>query len=87
MERVPGSRLVVEAVHRLSGRSWVFATGALEGAPLRIRDAVTIESDQGGLAGTVEAVELHNRPGLVTIAITSDLAHAVKPGFVISRAA
>ncbi|GAA2709530.1 hypothetical protein ACFY2R_01540 [Micromonospora olivasterospora] len=79
------SRLVVDAVHRLSGRPWVFASGVLEGAPLRIGDRVTIESDQATLAATVETVELHGRPGLVTIAVAGDLAYAVKPGSVISR--
>lgn len=87
MDSTTESRLVVEAVHRLSGRPWVFVSGSLEGAPLGIGDLVTIESDHGTLAATVETVELHGRPGLVTIAVAEDLGSAVKPGSVISRQA
>ncbi|AGL18680.1 hypothetical protein [Actinoplanes sp. N902-109] len=80
------SRLVVENIHKLSRRPWIFVTGRLEGDPLRIGDSVTVRGD-GDVAvpAVVRSIELHGAPGRTTIALDATLGTEVTAGTVIAR--
>lgn len=81
-----GSRMVVRAVHRVSGRPWIFVSGPLDGSPLRVGDTVTVEGPDGGVdRGSIETIDLHSPDGLVTFALPAQLADVVKVGAVISK--
>ena len=75
------SRLVVEAVHRISGRPWILVTGVLEGGVLHVGDHVVVRSGNGKEAGAVvRSIELHGPPGRTTVALDEGLASNVGPG-------
>ncbi len=78
------SRLVVEAVHKLSGRPWIFVSGTLEGGVVRIGDPVVVRTGTGPDVETaVRTIELHGPPGKTTIALDESLAGVVEPGIVL----
>ncbi|WP_199513845.1 hypothetical protein [Nucisporomicrobium flavum] len=79
------TRLVVEAIHRMSSRPWVFVTGRLEGEALRIGDELTVTHD-GQAVGvvTVSSVELHGAPGKTTVAVDAGSGELLQEGSVLS---
>ncbi|WIM93996.1 hypothetical protein ACTOB_005996 [Actinoplanes oblitus] len=80
------TRLIVERVHHLSSRPWLFVTGRLEGEALRIGDELTVW-DGGVAAGlaVVRSIELHAASSHTTVAVESDLASAIQEGAVLAR--
>ncbi|MFC7532248.1 hypothetical protein [Actinoplanes sp. GCM10030250] len=81
------TRLVVERVHRLSSRPWLFVTGQLEGDALSIGDELTVA--YGGATSAravVRSIELHAAESRTTVAVDADLADAVGEGAVLTRA-
>ena len=80
------TRLVIERVHRLASRPWVFVTGRLEGEALRIGDELTV-LDGGAPSGmaVVRAIELHAASSKTTVAVDADLADCVHEGAVLTR--
>jgi hypothetical protein len=69
------TRLIVESVHRISSRPWVFVTGRLEGGGLRIGDEMTVtDGDAHTGSAVVRSIELHSAPGKTTIAVDAELA-------------
>lgn len=80
------TRLIVDRVHRIPSRPWVFVTGRLEGDELGIGDELTVA--RGGVAvgsAVVRSIELHGTPGSTTVAIDADLADLVQDGAVLTR--
>lgn len=64
------SRLLVERVDTIQGRSWTFVSGRLQGEPIRIGDTVSLEPAEGEeQTAVVRAVELHAKKGVTTVAI------------------
>ena len=80
------TRLIVESVHRISRRPWVFVTGRLEGGDLRLGDEMTVTYGDAHVASAVvRSIELHSAPGKTTIAVDADLADALRDGAVLIR--
>lgn len=80
------TRLIVENVHRISNRPWIFVTGRLEGDELRIGDELTVaHADVSGASAVIRSIELHGQPGKTTIAIDAELANSVRDGTVLTR--
>jgi hypothetical protein len=80
------TRLIVEAVHRISGRPWVFVTGLLEGDDLRLGDEMTVAHGDVNVAfAVVRSIELHGPPGKTTIAVDVDHADTLRDGAVLIR--
>ncbi|MEV6598277.1 hypothetical protein AB0M36_15565 [Actinoplanes sp. NPDC051346] len=80
------TRLVVEAVHRIPSRPWIFVTGRLEGEALHIGDEMTVVChDLDVAAAVVRSIELHGPPGRTTIAVDAELADALQEGAVLTR--
>jgi translation elongation factor EF-Tu-like GTPase len=80
------TRLVVERVHRVSRRPWIFVTGRLDGEALRIGDEVTvIYGEAAPVCTVVRSIELHSLPGKTTIAVDVELANSLGEGAVITR--
>jgi hypothetical protein len=78
------SQLVVERVHKLSQRPWIFVTGRLEGEPLTLGQQVTIRrGDEAIGAATIESIEIHSAPGATTVAIDASFADRVSAGSVL----
>jgi hypothetical protein len=78
--------MIVTAVHRLTGRPWIFASGSLEGAPLRIGDTIIALGPRSGpTSARIETIELHNAPGRVTIAVSDEFVDVIRPGVVIVK--
>lgn len=77
--------LVVEAVHNVSGRPWIFVSGRLSGGPLAKGTVVTIQTP-GKTAATAEirTLELHSRPGITTVAIDNLFADTVTVGSLLT---
>jgi hypothetical protein len=81
------TRLVVERVHRVSRRPWIFLTGRLEGEALRIGDEVTVMYGEAAAVSTIiRSIELHSLPGKTTVAVDVELADSLGEGAVITRA-
>jgi translation elongation factor EF-Tu-like GTPase len=80
------TRLVVEIVHRIPGRPWVFATGRLEGGVLRIGDELVVQnSNVPGTAAAIRSIELHSSPGKTTVAVDAEFVDSLWPGTVLTR--
>ncbi|GAB2592366.1 hypothetical protein Aab01nite_37710 [Paractinoplanes abujensis] len=79
------TRLIVEGLHRLSSRPWLFVTGRLEGDALRIGDDLSLEGDISQPAVTVRAIELHGPPGRTTVAVDGVGAAVIGQGAVLVR--
>jgi len=80
------TRLIVEAVHRISNRPWVFVTGRLDGGDLHIGDEMSVaHGDVHVGSAVVRSIELHSLPGKTTIAVDADLADVLSDGAVLSR--
>jgi hypothetical protein len=78
------TRFIVEGVHRVSSRPWVFVTGRLEGDGLRLGDEMTVEHGDVNVASVVvRSIELHGPPGRTTIAVDADVADALRDGAVL----
>jgi hypothetical protein len=85
-EKSPMTRLIVEAVHRIRSRPWVFVTGRLEGDDLHLGDEMTVAHGDMRLASAVvRSIELHGSPGKTTIAVDADLAGTIREGTVLVR--
>ena len=53
------TRLIVESVHRISSRPWVFVTGRLEGGDLRSGDEMSVTYGDAHVASAVvRSIEL-----------------------------
>jgi len=80
------TRLIVENVHRISNRPWIFVTGRLEGDELRIGDELTVaHADVSGTSAVIRSIELHGQPGKTTIAIDAELSDSIGNGTVLTR--
>jgi len=80
------AHLIVENVHRISRRPWIFVTGRLEGGTLAIGDDVSISNgNNAGTSTVIRSIELHGPPGKTTIAVDADLESAIGAGAVITR--
>jgi translation elongation factor EF-Tu-like GTPase len=80
------TRLIVEAVHRISSRPWVFVTGRLEGGDLQVGDEMAVaHGDVHVGSAVVRSIELHSPPGKTTIAVDADLAGMFSDGAVLSN--
>lgn len=80
------TRLIVENVHRISSRPWVFVTGRLEGEELRVGDELTVANgDVPGAAAVIRSIELHSPLGTTTVAIDAELADSLRDGTVLTR--
>lgn len=80
------TRLIVEAVHRISSRPWVLVTGRLENGELRIGDELTVTRDDVPTgSATVRSIEFHSAPGRTTIAIDAGSADDLRDGAVLVR--
>ncbi|WP_092557664.1 hypothetical protein [Actinoplanes derwentensis] len=80
------TRLIVERVHRLSSRPWMFVTGQLEGDALRIGDELVIlGSEAPSVLVTIRSIELHSAPAKTTVAVDADLADSIREGVVLGR--
>ena len=80
------TRFIVEAVHRMASRPWVFVTGRLEGDELRLGDELTVaHGDVMAASAVVRSIELHGPQGKTTIAFDADLADAFRDGTVLTR--
>jgi hypothetical protein len=80
------TRLIVETVHRISSRPWIFVTGQLEGGDLDLGDEMTVTYGDAQVASAVvRSIELHSAPGKTTIAVDADLADALRDGAVLIR--
>lgn len=80
------TRLTVENVHRMSSRPWVFVTGQLEGAPLRIGDELTVTHGGDTVAGVVvRSIELHATAGRTTVAVDAADTELITEGVVLTR--
>jgi len=80
------TRLIVERVHRVSSRPWLFVTGRLEGDALRIGDQMTVAYGDGREAtAVIRSIELHGPPGTTTIAVDAGLADTLREGIVLIR--
>lgn len=79
------TRLIVDRVHRVSSRPWLFVTGRLEGDALRLGDELTVAYDgvSSGLA-VVRSIELHAAPSMTTVAVEADPAGSVREGAVLT---
>jgi translation elongation factor EF-Tu-like GTPase len=78
------TRLIVETVHRISSRPWVFVTGRLEGGDLHIGDEMTVTDGNAHTASAVvRSIELHSPPGKTTIAVDAEFAGALRDGVVL----
>jgi hypothetical protein len=81
------TRLIVENVHRMSSRPWIFVTGRLEGDALRIGDELTlIGADDSAASLVVRSIELHGPPAKTTLAVEGASAGAIVEGAVLTRA-
>ena len=79
------TKLVVEAVHQLTGRPWILVTGRLEDGDLRIGDQMWIAYQESApVAAVVRTIELHAPVGRTTIAIDASLAGQVGEGAVLT---
>ena len=80
------TRLIVERVHRLSSRPWLFVTGQLEGEALHIGDELTV-LDGGVPSGraVVRSIELHAAASRTTVAVDADFADSVREGAVLRK--
>ena len=68
------TRLIVENVHRIPNRPWVFVTGRLEDGELRIGDELIVAHDDvSGVSAVIRSIELHGEPGKITVAIDADV--------------
>lgn len=80
------TKLVVEAVHRIPSRPWLFVTGRLEGDELRVGDQMTVAHDGVNVASAViRSIELHGHPGRSTIAVDVDPPDALRAGAALFR--
>ncbi|MEU4558702.1 hypothetical protein AB0F72_09935 [Actinoplanes sp. NPDC023936] len=80
------ARLVVDELHRLSTRPWVFVTGRLEGGVLRIGDRLAVTyRDQPPAEAVIRTIEIHTRPGTTTIAVDAELADHLGKGAVLTH--
>jgi hypothetical protein len=80
------TRLIVERVHRIPSRPWVFVTGRLEGDRLCIGDKLVVaHGDLAVGSAVVRSIEIHSPPGTTTVAIDADLADSVRDGAVLIR--
>ncbi len=78
------SQLVVERVHKLSRRPWIFVTGRLEGEPLTPGQQVTIRRGDVVIAtATIGSIEIHSAPGTTTVAIDALFADVVSSGAIL----
>lgn len=85
MNSEPKGRMVVEFVHRISNRPWIFVSGRLEGAELRVGDQVQVRVPGGpNLPATVKTIELHGPPGITTLGLDDPLIDLVKVGSIIT---
>jgi translation elongation factor EF-Tu-like GTPase len=81
------TRLIVENVHRMSSRPWIFVTGRLEGDALRIGDELTLTgSDDSTAPVVVRSIELHGAPTKTTVAVDGASAGTIEQGTVLTRA-
>lgn len=79
------SRLVVEHIHKLSQRPWIFVTGRLEGEPLTLGQRVTVRhGDLTVATATIESIEIHSASGMTTVAIDELFADIVRAGAVLT---
>jgi hypothetical protein len=79
------SRFVVERVHRLPRRPWIFVTGRLEGEPLTPGQRVTVRhGDLAVATATIESIEIHSAPGMTTVAIDELFAGVVRAGSMLT---
>jgi len=79
------TQLIVEAVHRISSRPWLFVTGRVEGDALRIGDEMTVSyGDTNMASAVVRSIEFHSSPGKTTIAVDADLADTIRDGSVLT---
>lgn len=86
MTQSDAARLVVENVHKVSRRPWIFVTGRLDGGPLAIGDSVSIAfGDKPATSTLVRSIELHGPPGKTTIAIDAALEPVIGVDAVITR--
>ena len=76
------TRLVVENIHRIPSRPWLFLTGQVEGAALHIGDRMTVENS--GLPVIVRSIDIHGAPGKATIAVDATIGDAVGEGTVLT---
>jgi len=73
--------MVVQYVHRISGRPWILVSGRLEGGTLHIGDLVKVVVDGGpDVMATVKTIEVHSPPGLTTFGLDDSLAEVVRVG-------
>jgi hypothetical protein len=80
------TRLLVENVHRISSRPWLFVTGPLEGGALRIGDELTVAyGDDPAVTVVVRSVELHGTPGKTTIAVDAPPTGSIEEGAQLTR--
>lgn len=78
------SRLVVERVDTIQGRPWTFVSGHLRGEPIRVGDTVTLEPVEGEhRTAVVQAVELHTKKGVTTVAIDLPIDGPVDVGTAV----
>ena len=81
------TRLIVENVHRIPNRPWVFVTGRLEDGELRIGDELIVAPGAvSGASAVIRSIELHGHPGKTTVAIDAELADSIRDGAVLTRA-
>jgi hypothetical protein len=77
---------VVEAIHRLSGRPWVFLTGRLLEGALDKGDTVTVHTEGRPQSSTqVTTVEFHARPGAISIGVPESSADLIAVGSTLTR--
>jgi translation elongation factor EF-Tu-like GTPase len=80
------TRLIVENVHRMSSRPWIFVTGRLEGDALRIGDELTLMGAYDSAASVVvRSIELHGAPTKTTLAVEGASAGTIVEGAVLTR--
>ena len=80
------TRLIVENVHRMSSRPWVFVTGRLEGDVLRIGDELALlRADDPVVSVVIRSIELHGEPGKTTVGVEGASAEEIRVGAVLSR--
>lgn len=80
------TRLIVENVHRMPSRPWIFVTGRLEGDALRIGDELLVTRAGDPAASViVQSIELHGAPAKTTVAVEGASADTIRAGTVLTR--
>ena len=79
------TQLVVEAVHRFSGRPWIFVTGRLDGGAVRIGDRLLVTyRDLAPVAAVIRTIEMHAPAGRTTIALDAEFGDRLGEGAVLT---